>query len=62
MWSQMAIFRSPHTYVMAWLYIVCFGTFIGFSSGFPKLIMDIFGYVPCPEGRPGDNEQVNPKL
>ena len=45
----MIIFKSPHTYVMSWLYIVCFGTFIGFSSSFPKLIQDIFGYVKCPQ-------------
>ena len=36
--SQLVIFKSPHTYVMSWLYVVCFGTFIGFSSSFPKLI------------------------
>jgi len=46
---QMIIFKSPHTYVMSWLYIVCFGTFIGFSSSFPKLIQDIFGYIKCPQ-------------
>ena len=46
--SQMVIFKSPHTYVMSWLYVVCFGTFIGFSSSFPKLIQDIFGYIKCP--------------
>ena len=48
--SQLVIFRSPHTYVMSWLYIVCFGTFIGFSSSFPKLILDVFGYIDCKDG------------
>ena len=43
--SQMAIFRNPHTYVVTWMYITCFGTYIGFSSVFPKLIQDVFGYV-----------------
>ena len=30
---------------MVWLYIVCFGTYIGFSSALPKLMLDVFGYV-----------------
>ena len=50
--SQFIIFKSPHTYVMSWLYVVCFGTFIGFSSSFPKLIQDIFGYVKCSDSHP----------
>lgn len=30
---------------MTWLYIMCFGSFIGFSGSFPKLIVDLFGYL-----------------
>jgi len=43
--SQMVIFRNPHTYVVTWMYVTCFGTWIGFSSVLPKLIQDVFGYV-----------------
>ena len=53
--SQMAIFKTRHTYVMGWLYIVCFGTYIGFSSALPKLMLDVFGYVG-----EGDNIRANP--
>merc|ERR1711902_108372 len=30
---------------MTILYIMCFGSFIGYSGAFPKLITDIFGYI-----------------
>lgn len=43
--TQAVIFKQKHTYVMTWLYIMCFGSFIGYSGSFPKLITDIFGYV-----------------
>ena len=35
---QAAIFKNKHTYIMTWLYIMCFGSFIGYSGAFPKLI------------------------
>jgi len=41
---QVVIFKRKHTYVMTWLYIMCFGSFIGYSGSFPKLIVDLFGY------------------
>jgi NNP family nitrate/nitrite transporter-like MFS transporter len=53
--SQMIIFRNRHTYLMVWLYMVCFGTYIGFSSALPKLMLDVFGYVG-----EGDAVRVNP--
>ena len=40
--SQVAIFKDKHTYWMTYLYIMTFGSFIGFSSAFPKLIIDLF--------------------
>lgn len=43
--KQVIIFKDKHTYVMTWLYIMCFGSFIGYSGSFPKLIVDLFGYV-----------------
>lgn len=49
---QSAIFSNKHTWAMTWLYIMTFGSFIGYSSAFPKLIKDVFGYLP--------NGDVNP--
>jgi NNP family nitrate/nitrite transporter-like MFS transporter len=43
--KQSTIFKRKHTYVMTWLYIMCFGSFIGYSGSFPKLIVDLFGYI-----------------
>jgi len=40
--KQAAIFKDKHTYWMTYLYIMTFGSFIGFSSAFPKLIIDLF--------------------
>ena len=31
---------------MTYLYIMTFGSFIGFSGAFPKLLKDLFGYLP----------------
>jgi NNP family nitrate/nitrite transporter-like MFS transporter len=35
--QQMVIFRSKHTWIMCWLYLGTFGSFIGYSAGFPLL-------------------------
>jgi len=43
--KQAIVFKRKHTYVMTWLYIMCFGSFIGYSGSFPKLIVDLFGYL-----------------
>ncbi len=43
---QFAIFRQKHTWVMTWLYVMTFGSFIGYSGAFPKLIQDLFGKLP----------------
>ncbi len=40
---QYAIFRDVHNWVMTWLYVMTFGSFIGYSAAFPKLIQDVFG-------------------
>jgi NNP family nitrate/nitrite transporter-like MFS transporter len=40
--SSLAALREPHLWVMAFLYIGTFGSFIGFSGVFPKLINDFF--------------------
>ncbi|HXX66914.1 MAG TPA: MFS transporter, partial [Polyangiaceae bacterium] len=36
--DQLAVARSRHTWVMAWLYIGTFGSFIGYSAAFPLLL------------------------
>jgi NNP family nitrate/nitrite transporter-like MFS transporter len=44
--KQAGIFYDKHTWLFTWLYIMTFGSFIGFSNVFPKLIKDVFGYLP----------------
>lgn len=43
---QFRIFSNKHTWVMTLLYIMTFGSFIGFSAAFGKLIQDLFADVP----------------
>jgi len=40
--SQFAIFSNKHNWVMTWLYVMTFGSFIGYANAFPKLIDDVF--------------------
>jgi NNP family nitrate/nitrite transporter-like MFS transporter len=49
---QFSIFKNKHTWIMTILYVMTFGSFIGYSASFPKLIQDVFGYLP--------NGDVNP--
>jgi NNP family nitrate/nitrite transporter-like MFS transporter len=44
--QQYAIFRRKHTWVMTLLYIMTFGSFIGYSFVFGLLIKDVFGKLP----------------
>jgi len=43
--EQAVIFRNRHTWIMCWLYLGTFGSFIGFSAGFPMLIKSQFSGV-----------------
>lgn len=43
---QFAIFTNKHNWIMTILYVMTFGSFIGYSASFPKLIQDVFGYLP----------------
>ena len=43
---QYAIFGSKHNWVMTWLYVMTFGSFIGYSGAFPLLIRVVFGTLP----------------
>jgi NNP family nitrate/nitrite transporter-like MFS transporter len=40
--DQLVITRRKHTWVMAWLYIGTFGSFIGYSAAFPLLLKTQF--------------------
>jgi MFS transporter, NNP family, nitrate/nitrite transporter len=47
--KQFAIFRDKHTWAMTALYIVTFGSFIGFSMALPLSITVIFGVSHVPD-------------
>jgi MFS transporter, NNP family, nitrate/nitrite transporter len=47
--KQFAIFSNKHTWAMTALYIVTFGSFIGFSMALPLAITVIFGYQHLPD-------------
>ncbi len=44
--GQFAIFSEKHNWIMTYLYVMTFGSFIGYANAFPKLIDDVFGVVP----------------
>lgn len=44
--SQLTILKMKHTWVMTVLYVMTFGSFIGFSAAFPLLIKVVFGSLP----------------
>jgi len=43
--DQAVIFKSKHNWIMCWLYLGTFGSFIGYSAGFPLLIKSQFPLV-----------------
>jgi MFS transporter, NNP family, nitrate/nitrite transporter len=43
--EQFGIFRLKHNWIMTYLYVMTFGSFIGYSNAFPKLIDDVFGVI-----------------
>ncbi len=43
--AQSVIFQRKHNWVMCWLYTGTFGSFIGYSAGFPLLIKTQFPHV-----------------
>lgn len=43
--DQAVIFRRQHNWIMCWLYLGTFGSFIGFSAGFPLLIKSQFPHM-----------------
>ena len=60
MGRQFQIFRDKHTWAMTWLYIVTFGSFIGFSAALPLSIEVIFGYMWVPAEGGGIERVSNP--
>ncbi len=46
------IFRSKHNWIMTWLYVMTFGSFIGYSMAFPLLIRVVFGTLPDGSSNP----------
>jgi NNP family nitrate/nitrite transporter-like MFS transporter len=43
--EQLVVSKSKHTWIMAWLYIGTFGSFIGYSAAFPLLLKTQFPEV-----------------
>jgi len=43
--DQAVIFKRKHNWIMCWLYLGTFGSFIGYSAGFPLLIKSQFPQV-----------------
>lgn len=44
--NQLLILKDKHNWVMTIIYVMTFGSFIGYAASFPKLIQDVFGYLP----------------
>ena len=58
---QFGIFKNKHNWVMTYLYVMTFGSFIGYANAFPKLLKDVFGYIRVDElGNPLMDAIVNP--
>ena len=43
--EQAVIFKRKHNWIMCWLYLGTFGSFIGYSAGFPLLIKSQFPQI-----------------
>jgi NNP family nitrate/nitrite transporter-like MFS transporter len=43
--DQITVTANKHTWILSWLYIGCFGSFIGYSAAFPLLIKTQFPSV-----------------
>jgi NNP family nitrate/nitrite transporter-like MFS transporter len=43
---QLGILRHRDSWAMTVLYLMTFGSFIGYAAAFPKLIQDVFGVLP----------------
>ncbi|MBX3485868.1 MFS transporter [Phenylobacterium sp.] len=43
--SQAVVFRRRHNWIMCWLYLGTFGSFLGFSAAFPLLSKTLFPHI-----------------
>ena len=57
---QYRIFKHKHTWVMSVIYTMTFGSFIGFSAGFPLAIKVIFGFKHIEVDGVLTHDTVNP--
>ena len=57
---QYKIFNNKHTWVMSVLYVMTFGSFIGFSAAFPLSIQVIFGFSHLPVDGVMSHNTLNP--
>jgi NNP family nitrate/nitrite transporter-like MFS transporter len=49
--EQLGIFKLTHTWTMTWLYVMAFGSFIGYAAAFPLTIMLVYeGLDDAPDG------------
>ncbi len=46
---QYKIFNNKHTWAMTIIYVMTFGSFIGYSAAFPLAIKVVFGYIHVPD-------------
>jgi len=44
--TQLGILRNPHTWILSFLYLGTFGSFIGLSGALPLLLKVVFGKLP----------------
>ncbi|TAL97300.1 MAG: MFS transporter [Rhodanobacter sp.] len=58
--KQFQIFRNKHTWAMTILYIVTFGSFIGFSMALPLSMKVIFDVIHVPDANGVMTSHVNP--
>jgi NNP family nitrate/nitrite transporter-like MFS transporter len=57
--SQAVVLKDKQTWLMVMMYLAAFGSFIGFSNVFPKLIVDMFGKIPYGVGVINPNAPVS---
>lgn len=50
--SQLSILKDKHNWIMTIIYVMTFGSFIGYAASFPKLIQDVFGQMASGEINP----------
>lgn len=59
--GQFSIFSNKHNWVMTWLYVMTFGSFIGYANAFPVLLDVVFGQIQvAPDGSPLPEAVANP--